>query len=419
MRRRCPASPAPRSVAALVGSLLAVLPVATGTEWPGFRGHGDSVTTARDLPLHWSATHNLAWRIPLAGTGQSSPVLWESSVYLTCAEGPRKEELVVLALEAVSGKTLWRHSRTSSQPEEVSDTRSQAAPTPVAGPEGVYALFESGDCLALDHAGRLRWHRSLAREVGEFSSNHGLGGSPALAPGMLVIPLDQERPSCLLAVDRDTGVTRWKTPRPGRTAWSSALFVDDPQTPQIVVSGGGTVASYRADSGQPIWELTGFMKNLVPSPTLRSSLLVIGAGSKGSNVAFDWKGSTLAPVERWRADNVSSGFASPLIHRGRVYFMGTAGVLYCHEAGSGKSLFEERLPQGTWASPVGADDRIYVFGDRGVTTVLAAEDRFRPLATNVLDLTKKLVGVAVADRAVYLRSQGEMARIGAGIPSIP
>lgn len=392
--------------------LTAGLTRAKASDWPGFRGRGDSVAAARDLPLHWSDETDLAWRRPLPGPGQSSPVCWHGTVYVTSVVGARKEQCIVQAIDVLSGKELWRHTQTSAFPEELSETRSQAAPTPVTGPDGIVAFFESGDLLALSHTGDLRWHRVLTRDVGELSSNHGLGGSPVLAGEVLLVPLDQETPSCLLALDRKTGATRWKANRPGRTGWNSPLFVDDPAVPQVVVSGGGTVTSYRAADGRALWELTGFVRNLVPSPTLASSLLVIAAGSKGSNAAFDWKGSTNTPNERWRADDVSSGFASPLVHRGRVYFVGTAGVVNCREAASGRLLFDERISQSVWASPIGAGDRVYLFGDRGSTTVLAAEDRFTPLATNRLTISGKVMGVAVADGSFLVRSQDELVRIG-------
>lgn len=391
---------------------LAALATPSAESWPGFRGHGDSLAPDHGLPLHWSDTTHVAWRLALPGTGQSSPIVWQDTAYVTCVAGPRQEQCLVVAIDLASGREHWRHALASAFPEEPSGTRSQAAPTPVAGPEGVFAFFESGDCLALTHEGRLRWHRVIPQEVGDLANNHGLGGSPALAGECLIVPLDQEKPSCLLALDRQTGRTRWKAPRPGRTAWSTPLVVEDPATPQIVLSGGGTVTAYRASDGQPLWEIPGFVKNLVPSPTLGASLLVIAAGSKGSNAAFEWMGSTNAPVERWRADDVASGFASPLIHRGRVYFVGTAGVVYCREAGTGRPLFDERIPQSVWASPIGAGDRVYLFGDRGTTTVLGAADHFSPLATNILTFPDKVVGVAASKGALLLRSQTELARVG-------
>lgn len=234
--------------------LCSVAHFSRAADWPGFRGRGDSITAAADLPLRWSSTSNLAWRIDLPGTGQSSPIVWGDKVYLTSVAGARKEELVVQAIDAASGREQWRYTHRSSVPEEASETRSRSAPTPVAAAEGIYAFFESGDCFALDHQGKLRWHRVLTAEAGELASNHGLGGS---------------------------------------------------------------------------------------------------------------------------------------------------------------------LSQSAWASPIGAADRVYVFGERGATTVFATEDRFLPLATNQLGFATKVVGVAAADGAFFIRAYGELARVGPQIGQHP
>lgn len=390
--------------------LLAVLSAsasAIASDWPGFRGDGTSITPVKNLPLVWSDQTNLAWRIQLAGIGQSSPIIWRDRVFTTSVAGPHKEKLVIQASALMDGRELWRHEAPSSVREEISDTRSQSAPTPVAGADGVFALFESGDCFALNHEGQLRWHRSLTEITAPIDSNHGLGGSPILSESALIIPLDQSGPSCLLALDRRDGRVLWKTARPHKTSWSTPVLAGAGETTELIVSGGGTVAGYDPQNGIQLWEFPGLVRNNVPSPTLQGDLLIIGAGGKGSNLALQWRGGTKAPVERWRCD-ATTGFASPLLHRGRVYFLSSAGVLACVEAASGRPLFEERLGVAAWASSLGAEDRVYCFGEKGRTLVLAAEDSFRPLQTNILEFIGRVSGVAATDGTLLLRANEEL-----------
>ncbi|MGE3309447.1 MAG: PQQ-binding-like beta-propeller repeat protein [Limisphaerales bacterium] len=386
-----------------------------GDDWPGFRGHGDSIAGPGDYPVTWSESVNIAWRIPLAGVGQGSPIVWRGTVYSLCVEGGKKERLVVEAHDLSTGRGLWKFSTNSALPEAVSDMRSRSAPTPVAGPEGVFAFFESGDCLALDHDGKLIWHRVVTEEVGELTGNHGLGGSPVLASETLVLPMDQERPARLLALDRKTGATRWSAPRPGRTGWSTPIVAGSGSLEQVVVSCGGAVSSYSAKDGGPLWEVGGLIKNLVPSPTLRGDLLVVGAGGKGSNRAFRWDGGTNAPAAAWEAPDVTSGFASPLVHAGRAYFLASAGILSAVELTTGRALFDVRLPDSAWASPVGAGDHVYIFGQRGTTTVIEASDNYRPVATNTVAADSKIVGVAASRGRWIVRAEGEL--LGIGLPT--
>lgn len=397
----CPVAPA------ILLSVIAILVPASASDWPGFRGDGTSITRATNLPLVWSDQTNLAWHISLAGPGQSSPILWRDRVYTTSVVGPQKEKLVIQASALADGRELWRFEAASTVPEEISDTRSQSAPTPVAGADGVFALFESGDCFALNHGGQLRWHRPLTEVTARIDSNHGLGGSPVLTESTLIIPLDQGGPSCLLALDRRDGRVLWKTVRPNKTAWSTPVLAGAGEKTELIVSGGGTVAGYDPQTGRQLWEFNGLVRNNVPSPTLQGDLLIIGAGGKGSNLALQWRSGTNAPVERWRSD-ATSGFASPLLHRGRVYFLSSAGVLTCVEAGSGRTLFEERMGMAAWASPLGAEDRVYFFGEKGRTLVLAAVDSFQPLQTNILEFTGRVSGVAVTGGTLLLRANEKL-----------
>lgn len=382
------------------------------TNWPGFRGDGGSVATAPNLPLRWSETENLRWRVELPGYGQSSPIVWNGVAYVTSVVGPRKETLLVTAHDLATGAERWRFTAESSAPETDSDMRSKAAPTPCANADGMFALFESGDVFALTHDGKLRWLKSLTKEFGAVTGNHGTGGSPVLAGGRLIVLLDQKTPSLLLALDPATGAVKWKTSRTARVSWSTPLVAVRNDRTELVVSGGGTVAGYDVADGRELWSLDGLERNSVPSPTLGAGRLLISSSNKGSNWALDWRGAA-APAVAWKADDTTTSFSSPLIHQGRAYFVSKAGVLCCHTADSGKLLFEERLPEGCWASPVGAGEHVFLFGEKGRTTVLAAADTFRAVATNSLPVEKPVHGIAATDGAWVVRSHRQLLCLGA------
>jgi outer membrane protein assembly factor BamB len=161
--------------------------------WPAFRGSGDSVSEAKALPLKWSATENIAWTAELPGYGQSSPVVWKKKVFVTAVEGEFKDTLNVLCLDIATGKVLWQKQFRGTQKVKTSDYVSKAAPTPIATSDRVFALFESGDLLALDHDGKELWRRSLVKDFGEFTNNHGLGSSPVLAGDAILVLVAQDK----------------------------------------------------------------------------------------------------------------------------------------------------------------------------------------------------------------------------------
>ena len=118
----------------------------------------------------------------------------------------------------------------------------------------------------------------------------------------------------------------------------------------------------------------------------------------------------------WTATEVSSGFGSPLIHRGRVYFVNDAGIAYCYDLDSGDLLWDARLGESNWASPLGAGDRVYFFCRNGETTVIAPSDKFEVLSENELSVgpEDRIYGYAVVPERFILRTTSELVCIGSG-----
>ena len=194
------------------------------TRWPGFRGGRDTnVSGAARLPLSWS-DDSVEWRVTTPGFGQSSPVIWDDTVFLTSLEGAMKETLFVTAISLEEGVERWRRKFDAAEAFEWNDYVSKGAPTPAVDGERLYAFFDSGDLLALDHGGETVWHRRLGAEYGTVGGNHGVGNSVLLTGDAVVVLLARRTYSYLLAVDPATGETRWKTDREPGVAWSTPVL---------------------------------------------------------------------------------------------------------------------------------------------------------------------------------------------------
>lgn len=387
--------------------------------WPGFRGMGNETSLSLDLPLHWSGSENVAWRAPLAGYGQSSPVAWGGKVYATSTGGQQKERLFLQCFDLESGRVLWEKTFEASQKAaEVSDMISRGAPTPVADAAGIYAFFESGDLVALGHEGTVRWERHLTKEFGEFQGGHGIGSSLVDTPEGLVLLADHDGPSYLLCVDKTTGQTRWKTERTSRVSWTTPLYLSHGGTDQVLISSNGVVQSYAAADGRLLWEIDGLKGNTVASPTLGGGLAIIGSSQPKNSLAVRLD-STETGNSRiaWRAESVTISFASPLIHDGTVYFVSKAGVLQANRLSDGTSLWERRLPDSCWASPLAAGDRLYFFCKNGQTVILPAKGldaSTEPLATNPIPVPEgsRLYGCAALPGRLILRTGSELFSVG-------
>jgi outer membrane protein assembly factor BamB len=396
--------------------LLPYFPAApAGNAWPGFRGAGDGHTGARALPLEWTDGRNVAWNVPLPGYGQSSPVVWKDRVFLTSVEGPMKEKLIVSCRDLKSGRELWRRDFAASFKQKDSDIVSKAAPTPAADARRVYVFFESGDLFAFDHGGKPQWQRKLSEEYGGYKTNHGLGSSIAQTDRAVIVLVAHGGPSYLLAADKQTGRNLWKTDLKPGGGWSTPLVAEINGRRQIIVSISGGVTAYDAGDGRPIWSVNGLKGNNIPSPTLalEQNLVIAGSSEKGMNVAvrLGGAGDVTASHVAWRASEATANFASPLVHRGHVYFVNKVGVAFCLDAATGNELWRERLGGEVWASPLAAGDRLYFFGVNGKTQVLRAGAKFEQLAVNTLSDAERVYGVAAVDGALLLRSGRKLVKL--------
>jgi outer membrane protein assembly factor BamB len=365
-------------------------------DWPAFLGGSARTAIEGELPLEWTSEQGVAWTADLPGHGQSSPVQIGDRVYLTAVEGPNKESNLVIALDLGSGRELWRYRGTSALPVENNVYTSRAAPTPVADNAGVYAFFESGNLVALDPQGEVRWERSLIDDFGKYVGRFGLGGSPAQLEDRIFVLADNEGPSYLVAIAKESGETLWKTDRTSRVAWSSPMIIHVNGNPQIVVSSAGSVDGYDPANGKLLWSLEDVGGNTVASPVpFGDGKFLVGAspgrngenseGAKRSNLAIEvtGDGSSFKPQVLWRNEQATSSFGSPIVHDGYAYYTNRAGVLYCLDAETGEIAYTARIGDSNWATPFGIGERVYIFG-KGKTIVMASGPEEQVLAENRL-----------------------------------
>jgi outer membrane protein assembly factor BamB len=385
----------------VIAALLIVTSLAAADEpanWPGFLGGGRVGVRVSSLPLKWSPTDNVAWQATLRGHGQSSPVVWGDQVFVTSVEGPLKDVCHLSAFSVSDGQPRWQHSLDSSDKVKDSNYVSRAAPTPVADERGVYAFFESGDVVALAHDGRPLWRRSLSSDYGKFQNEFGLAASPVATADAVILLVDHEAPSYLIALSKTDGRTLWKTDRTGRRSWSSPALVPVAGRFHVVCSSTGSVDGYDPATGALLWTYADVAGNTSATPApYADARFLVGAsqgreagdraeGAKRSNLAaaIEMVGGTPTFTVLWRASEAMPSFGSPMVYRGHAYWVNRVGVVYCFDAETGEQRYAERTRQSCWATPLGAGEHVYFFGKDGLTTVLRAGPRFEVVAENQL-----------------------------------
>ena len=366
-------------------------------DWPSFLGGVERYNQTSKIPLKWSESEGLTWRTPLPGHGQSSPVVVGSNIYLTAIDGPMKETNIALCLDLSTGARKWSHESKSSLTVKNDPYTSRAAPTPVADSKAAYFFFESGDFITCTPDGEVLWKRDLLADYGKYGGRFGLGGSLCQDESSVFVLADNDGPAYILALDKATGKTKWKTDRTSRTAWSSPMMLTVGGKQQIVVSSAGSLDGYSPASGKLLWSMNDVGGNTVASPVpFGDGCFLVGAspgrngeaseGAKKSNMAVQVvaKENGYEPKVLWRNEEVTSSFGSPVYFDGKAYYVNRSAGLYCLNAESGETIYKKRIEESNWATPFGINGRLYLFGQKGATTVINAGDSFEELAVNRL-----------------------------------
>ena len=391
-------------------SLLWSLAAVGGENWPCFRGptrQGES--QAKGLPLEWDAAKEggkgLKWKTEIPGEGHSSPIVWGDRIFVTTAtEGGAGAE--VLCVSAEDGKVLWRTKVFTQETARKETRNTYATPTPVTDGKRVYALFGSGGVAALDFEGKVEWEFREYR----FYSRHGLGSSPVLEDGMLVIPwdwstdpdkegADKERVGWQLPWDRsfvfalraEDGKQAWKTMR-GSSRISHItpnMWTDESGRRVVVSAAGDVVQGFDLKNGELLWTADNPGEGITPSVMIAEGLVIQANGFGGADSVRAFrlagaKGKLPETAMAWEQDKNPPKLPSMIHAAPNLYCVTEGGMAWCAKTATGEVVWRERLGGTYAASPILADGKIYITGDDGVTAVIEAAESFKVLARNPL-----------------------------------
>jgi outer membrane protein assembly factor BamB len=204
--------------AAIVGSLWSLATVSRADDWPQWRGPDrDGVWRETGILESFPADGlKVLWRAPV-GPGFSSPVVAQGQVYLLHSEltRPHAKERVQ-CLDASNGKVLWTFAFDVSYPDWAFTPEPGMGPaaTPVVCDNRLYTLGDKGDLICFDALkGDVIWKKNLETEYGveQFCFN----ASPLIEGNHLIVCIGSYgggSPSCVLALNRESGHEVWKTP---------------------------------------------------------------------------------------------------------------------------------------------------------------------------------------------------------------
>jgi len=360
------------------------------TQWPRFRGPGGSGVSAYDnVPTSWNGEtgEGVLWKAEVPLDAPSSPVVWGDRVFLT---GSSKTMLEVYCFDVKTGQFLWKHAVTGipgspAQRPKTMEGVGWAPSTPATDGSRVFAIFATGDLVALDFSGKRLW----ARNLGTPDNSYGHASSLAFWRNRLLVLYDQatadDRKSKLMALDVRTGRTVWETRRDTPQTWTTPIVAKTPKGEQIIVCGDPFLCAYEPASGKELWRAECLGGEIAPSPVYANGVaFAANAGSYATAVRTDGSGDVTESHILWQAEDGLPDIASPLTNGELFWTLTTGGTVTCYDAKTGKLLWEHEIEQNCSSSPSLAGDKLFVTTEKGKTVILAAARKPKVLGTCTL-----------------------------------
>lgn len=392
-------------------SALAVGDGATAN-WPQFRGPtAQGIVVDARFPMEWSTTKNIAWKVSLPGSGNSSPVIWGDRLFVTAAAADGTGRWL-LCYAIGDGRLLWQHTAPNSAAklETLYRKNTFASSTPVTDGERVVAFFGNCGIICCDFAGKELWHRDL----GAFPTMHGPGTTPVIYRDRILFIQDQTvGDSVFVALDKNDGRILWRQNRPSGACWSTPLLVRAGERDELLYNGSHFVAAYDPDTGHEIWRCSGPSRESVPMPVIGGGLIYSTSGRNGPILAIrpGGEGDVTETHVVWSVPRGGPHVPTPCYVKGRLFMVNDVGVATCLEAATGRLVWQKRLPGRFSMSVLSAGEKLLATNESGATYILNAADRFEQLAVNDLEETT-LATPAILGGRIYFRTAENLICVG-------
>jgi outer membrane protein assembly factor BamB len=396
------------------------VPCLPAEPWNQFRGaHGDGQAGSAALPLEWSETRNITWKTAIHGKAWSSPVIWGERIWLTSATEDG-HQLFALCVDARTGQIV--HDRLVfeiAEPMFCYPYNSYASPTPVVEESRVWVHFGSAGTACLDaDSGRVLWSRQ------DLPCDHwrGPGSSPIVFRDLLIVSFDGYDLQYVVALDKHTGKTAWKTDRSidygtddgdYKKAYSTpAVFEHQGRLQLVSPAAIGTVA-YNPLTGEELWKVYHGGYNAAARPLYSHGLVIINTqnGLRLLAVRPDGTGDVTKTHIVWDWSRQTPTRPSQLVVGDHLYMVNDQGIVSCLDLRTGEPTWTQRMGGRHTASPIHAGGRIWLFDEDGTSRVIEANPReFRLLAENPLD-AGCMASPAVLGDALIVRTKTHLYRI--------
>ena len=397
--------------------------------WTHFRGNNlDGISENAVPPIHWNDSTNVLWKTDVEGKGWSSPVVFGEQVWLTSASEEGKS-MFGICLDLHSGKEIYKLEIFKSDTIYTKHAiNTYATPTPCIEKGFVYLHFGTTGTVCVDiQNGNIVWKRTDLN----YEHVQGPGSSPILYKDLLILHIEGTDVQYIIALDKRTGETVWKTERPstvyekilpiGRKAYITPIIVKFNGRDLLISNGSGICCAYNPETGKEIWRIVEGEDSTIAMPISENGIVYFypgfvtpAEGEKYTELLAanpDGTGDITNTNVLWRFKSPILQLLTPLIKDGLIYTVDTRNILYCIDAKTGIEVYSKRLKQKYNSSPIYANGDVYFTSVKGETLVLKAGRELKVLAENKLP-GEVYATPAIVQNSILIRTDSQLFRIG-------
>lgn len=401
---------------------------AMAENWPQWRGpRNDGISTEKGIPVTWSKTENVVWKLPLPGPGGATPVVWGDRIFVTSVEG---EDLVLMCADT-NGQQLWKKSVGTGNKVVRGDEGNAASPSPCTDGQHVWSFMAQGSLACFDFSGQEVWKLNMQDRYGKFNIAFGMTSTPVLDGDRLYFQFMYTGGAYVVALDKVTGNEVWKHTRKSDAhdecehSYASPVMYQDAKHKYLLSHGADYIIAHDLKDGHEIFRCGGLNSpakynptlRLVASPVASPGLIVVPSAKNGPVLGLDpaAQGNITDSLQGhvWTRKENTPDVPSPLVVDGIVYLCRENGNLIALDAKTGEEFYQKATHRDRHrASPVYADGKIYLTARDGNVSVVKAGREFELLATNNLEESIS-ASPAISGGRIYLRSFNSLWAIGA------
>jgi outer membrane protein assembly factor BamB len=371
------------------------------TNWPFFRGQDSrGIAGGSGYPTEWNGESgkNIEWKLEVPGRGKSSPVIWGDKIFIT---GVKDNVCEIYCIDKNNGKILWTGSASNipGEPTVAPKTDAEAGlavSTVASNGKVVCAVFANGNLACFDLDGKQLW----AKNIGVPESSYGYSSSLLIYKDFLILQFDSNTKISLKGFNLETGNEAWETLRKGRAVWSSPVIGYFNGKTQVIINGNPFVSAYDPVTGAELWEIECMSGDVAPSVAVNSAMTYavtdyakLAAIKPGTGASILWEDNTFTP-------DVSSPVSTD-----KFLFVATGnGDVACYNALKGDTVWTHYFQDPFYASPIVADEMVYLLDRAGIMHIVKAEDKFTHIGDSPIGESADC-SPAFSDKKIYIRGR--------------